>query len=222
MHAIYGFLVDVPKGDEGLKKVQEAYSNYESSYCDENNWASLDCLITADGRAFKVLNGVEWEFKKSAGTSLVKKYKGAKGVWECAVHFALECAAVDMELFGSSPYAICSTGEENGMKKIKEIGDINILQKEILKETALVLSKMFASFANNPKFSTLGSEDWMDSYRREKMASHLEFFVSSSFAPFATNTQSPYKYRFYDLRGDTSGHIDEGSEVGILFVDIHT
>lgn len=214
-HAVYHFLLALDVDDrESAEKIraaaQNAFDMYAEGHTDDNNWSAPIDVVLRDDRVIP--------FEKEASD----RYKLAKHPWKEAVRYALDCVATDLDFWEHSrPFGLgkASKDEKKELEASQKLSDQEFYAA-IVKKTAQFLSGAYALlFKRGPpkrKKEDLGSEDWLEAFRRDTHAAKLAHLMSCNLVPFTTSLATPYEYRAYDL---TQGDEEPNA---ILRVDIHT
>lgn len=208
MHATYSFLMHVDDCQAPAEDVlDEVRGKFEAAYgdphCDDNNWYCLETLTFQDGRRFVYEDGEEL----SAHERLALRKPNPKR-WQDALRFALDTAALDLEMFEASPI-FC---DPKIMEKIQNTSYEELIA-EIHRDVPARISRLYAALAG--KANDEGGS--LDGYRRRCLVRVYEHFRRSKIAPFSTEVASPYEHRCYDLT-----HWAGVEANVILQVDIHT
>jgi len=235
MHATFVFLIDGIEGksdSSDMKEVvDEVVTTFESRYgyvCDENNWWQAEAVLFQDGTIVNACLGGEddWRGRDKFADHVMKKCPEDSERWKWGRDFAMQCTALEMELYGSDSFGLVSEGSERAEKK-KTVGELSYdeLIDAVGREVPNALSKMYATVSSsdvsNPLMREGDGDARMSNYKRSKIASTFELFVESDIKPFTRYTESPNKYRCFDLRHDSYG-VDVTDDTVMLFVDIHT
>ena len=209
MHAIYTFLMQLPANLCTKDLKQEASSQFETQYaplCDENNWYQETALVTKTGRVMQLCGNGDWRGRDS-WHGVITKIKPEER-WNWAWKFALDCTAVEMELFEAPSIGILPD-TKGGHKKIEQMSFDDLL-KAIQEWIPRTLSRAYAEIKPGRKDKDL----FLTDYLRQKRASVFEILNECSKPPFAS-PHSPYEYRAFALCEPEKGN-------AVMFVDIHT
>ena len=235
MHATFVFLIDGIEGksdSSDMKEVvDEVVTTFESRYghtCDENNWWQAEAVLFQDGTVVNACLGGEddWRGRDKFADHVIKNCPEASDRWQWGKDFAMQCTALELELYGSDSFGLVSKGSERAEKK-KTVGELSYdeLIDAVGREVPNALSKMYATVSSsdvsNPLMREGDGDARMSNYKRSKIASTFELFVDSDIKPFTRYTVSPNTYRCFDLRHDSYG-VDVTDDTVMLFVDIHT
>ncbi|HIG58684.1 MAG TPA: hypothetical protein EYQ21_04720 [Flavobacteriales bacterium] len=241
MHATFVFLIDGIEGksdSSDMKEViDEVVTTFESRYgyvCDENNWWQPEAVLFQDGTVVNACLGEEndWRGRDKFADHVMEKCPEDSERWKWGKEFAMQCTALELELYGSDSFGLASKGSERAEKK-KTVGELSYdeLIDAVGREVPNALSKMYATVSAGDVSMqgqiSAGEESGklgdvrMSNYKRSKISSTFELFVESDIKPFTRYTESPNKYRCFDLRHDSYG-IDVTDDTVMLFVDIHT
>lgn len=238
MHATFVFLIDGIEGKSDSSDMKEVVDEvvcvFEDRYayvCDENNWWQPEAMLFQDGTVVNACIGEEddWRGRDKFADHVMKNCPEVSERWQWGKDFAMQCTALEMELYGSDSFGLVEEGSERAEKK-KSINELSYdeLIDAVSKEVPNELSKMYATVSVGD-ISILGpmsptrvtADVHIKNYKRSKMASTFELFVDSDIKPFTRYTVSPSTYRCFDLRHDSYG-IDVNDCTVMLFVDIHT
>jgi len=233
MHATFVFLIDGIEGKSNssdMKEVvDEVVCSFEERYghaCDENNWWQPEAVLFQDGTIINAAEQEDWRGRDKFAERTIHSCPEASERWQWGKDFAMQCAALEMELYGSDSFGLASKGSEREGKK-KKVSEIpyDELIDAVSSEVPNELSKMYATVSSVPHpsghWSKEDSDVRMSNYTRSKIARSFELFVESDIKPFTRYTESPYTYRCFDLRHDSYG-VDVTDDTVMLFVDIHT
>jgi hypothetical protein len=235
MHATFVFLIDGIEGksdSSDMKEVvDEVVTTFESRYgyvCDENNWWQAEAVLFQDGTIVNACLGGEddWRGRDKFADHVMKKCPENSERWKWGRDFAMQCTALEMELYGSDSFGLVAKDSERAEKK-KNVSELSYdeLVDAVSKEVPNALSKMYATVSSGDVSSTFNrSKDAdfsMRNYVRSKIARTFELFVESDIKPFTRYTESPNTYRCFDLRHESYG-VDVTDCTVMLFVDIHT
>jgi hypothetical protein len=235
MHATFVFLIDGIEGESTASDMKEVVDEvvvvFEERFghaCDENNWWKAEALLFQDGTVVNACIGEEddWRGRDKFADHVMKNCPEASDRWQWGKDFAMQCTALEMELYGSDSFGLVKEGSERAEKK-KSVGELSYdeLIDAVSKEVPNELSKMYATVSSsdvsNPLMREGDADARMSNYKRSKIASTFELFVESDLKPFTRYTESPNTYRCFDLRHDSYG-VDVTDDTVMLFVDIHT
>jgi len=243
MHATFVFLIDGIEGksdSSDMKEVvDEVVDTFQSRYgyvCDENNWWQAEAVLFQDGTIVNACLGGEddWRGRDKFADHVMKKCPEDSERWKWGRDFAMQCTALEMELYGSDSFGLVAKGSERAEKK-KNVSELSYdeLVDAVSKEVPNALSKMYATVSSGDvsmhgQHLSKRTEDneyladvRMSNYVRSKIARTFELFVESDIKPFTRYTESPNTYRCFDLRHDSYG-VDVTDCTVMLFVDIHT
>jgi hypothetical protein len=241
MHATFVFLIDGIEGksdSSDMKEViDEVVTTFEERYayvCDENNWWQAEAVLFQDGTVANACLGEEddWRGRDKFADYVMEKCPEDSERWKWGKEFAMQCTALELELYGSDSFGLVSKGSERAEKK-KNVDELSYdeLIDAVGREIPNELSKMYATvsvgdismhgqISAGEESGKLGDVR-MKNYMRSKISSTFELFVDSDIKPFTRYTASPSTYRCFDLRHDSYG-IDVTDCTVMLFVDIHT
>ena len=128
MHAIYSFLMELPIRAGAKELKEQATSQFETQYvplCDENNWYQETALVTKTGRVIQLCGKGDWRGRDS-WYGVIRKIEPEKR-WDWAWKFALDCVAVEMEVFDAPSIGILPDSK-GGHKKIEEMSFDDLLK----------------------------------------------------------------------------------------------
>lgn len=238
MHATFVFLIDGIEGKSTASDMKEVIDEvvgvFEDRYayvCGENNWWQPEALLFQDGTVVNACIGEEddWRGRDKFADHVMKNCPEVSERWQWGKDFAMQCTALEMELYGSDSFGLVKEGSERAEKK-KSVGELSYdeLIDAVSKEVPNELSKMYATVLAEDVSIPLTREEDVDrgdirmkNYVRSKIASTFELFVESDIKPFTRYTEPPNNYRCFDLRHDSYG-VDVTDDTVMLFVDIHT
>jgi hypothetical protein len=233
MHATFVFLIDGIEGKSDSSDMKEVVDEVVSVFtdryghvCDENNWWQPEAVLFQDGTIINAAEQEDWRGRDKFAERTIHSCPEASERWQWGKDFALQCTALELELYGSDSFGFVPDGSEREEKK-KKVNDMayDELVSAISKEIPNSLSKMYATVSSLDVSSSSAQvarrESSIEDYKRSKIARTFELFVESDIKPFTRYTESPYTYRCFDIRHDSYG-VDVTDDTVMLFVDIHT
>lgn len=220
MHGAYCFLIEIDPTDslenQGIEAI-DSFNSLFSSRLDENNWYEPMALVTQNGEVLNLVEKGDYRGREEFASTTFANIP-VDQVWNASHKLALECVAVEMRLFASSPY---SFAEKQGNKKIESMS-YDEINNAIAVEIPQALSNMYKASVNDLKMAfTKESFPGEGAYLRNQLATQLEAYSDSEIKPFTQKYLTPYCYRCFDLRDENNGEVFNENVV-MLWVDIHT
>tara|TARA_Y100000034_G_C6836471_1_gene378076 strand:- start:540 stop:1196 length:657 start_codon:yes stop_codon:yes gene_type:complete len=218
MHSIFVFLIDDGNLQDGAMDrseatdiVQSAFLREYEPFLDEDNWYETMAVLFQDGTIWSTCDPDRGH--RDFVSDIEERYPDRSERWGWGLKFATGCVALDMRFRDSTS---CQLIPNDARKEIDGMS-YEELVKAINEEVPQELSK---SYANVSELEPSDGFD-LESYTRQKKSTGFEKFNTSQIKPFAIDRETPYSYRCFDLRRDSSG-TEPSEDTVMLFVDIHT
>jgi hypothetical protein len=212
MHQTFWFRVAVPKDappDELKGQVAGDFEEYISHHGDENNWYQEEMLLLPDGTVLQLCAPDDFRGRSALAQHYLDLSQADR--WNRAIHAATLSVALDLEIGGSTGFWI---GEPP--KEIQAVLEQTTeqLTEAILRDTPRRLVHLYEDL-----IAGSGQDRWPGerNYTRRKLVRIFEAFLEAYHQPFA-EAASPYDYPCFDL----ANNLQDGEEVALLAVDIHT
>jgi hypothetical protein len=212
MHQTFWFRVAVPK-DDGLDELKssavDSFETYINRHGDENNWYQEEMLLLADGTVLSLCSDDDYRGRSALAEHYLRL--PLEDRWSRAIHSATLSVALDLEIGGSTSFWFGALPEET--KRVLD-QPTEQLTEAILREAPRRLVQLYEDV-----IAGSGQDRWPGerSYTRRKVARIFETFHQATHKPFA-EAMSPYDYPCFDL----VEHLEDGEQVALLAVDIHT
>lgn len=214
MHATYWFLVDdedefLDDKEWGESLVASFEARY-GEYLDENTFWEPEVAVTPSGRIAQLASPNDYR-----GRDAVYEWYAelpAEKRWQSLLDSAMHSTALELEVDGSTSFEMYVESAAN-----KRIADLSYDATKVL-----ILDRVPKSLAERyGAFRVTAPPADTDSYTRRKMSRVFELFLTSisGVSPFTAEVTTPYEYRAFDLREDTS--VPSIAAVA-LCIDIHT